>query len=191
MNKAVRGQIGNFSKKGDGFTMVELLMTLVILAITISLGVPALGSVIEKSRRETEIAEIYDSFKLARQYAINSNTHVSICGSRTGLTCDGGWDEGFLVYSHDSTDNEFINKQQTPLLYHYEPGERFEIQGNINRFTYRPSGVLKGRSGSLLYCPKKNTRKNLRRLVISKGGRLRIYDPDQIAKKSYLSEMNC
>lgn len=177
--------------KSAGFSLIELMVTLVIAAILLSVGVPSLAKFVSRARATKQITELVDSFQLARQYAINAKTHVTICGSSNGLVCDKGWQQGFIVFSHGGQSAEFLNKIDTPLLYHYKTGDDFSTQANIKKFTYRPAGILKGQSGSLLYCPEVDAEKYIRRIVVSRGGRIRIYDKNQLAKISYLSEMNC
>lgn len=177
--------------RGQGFTLVELMVTLVVGTILLSVGVPSFTKWVDRMKVLAETTELLESFALARQYAINAKTHVTVCGSLNGAACDGGWEKGFLVFVHGSAENEFVSRELTPVLYHYQTGDTFTTHGNISRFTFRPSGLLKGRSGSLLFCPKASGITDFRRIVVSRGGRIRSYTPEQVARLSYLSEMNC
>lgn len=174
-----------------GFSLIELMVTLVIGTVLLSVGLPAFMKLVDRMQVLAETTELLESFSLARQYAINAKTHVTVCGSLTGNECDGGWEKGFLVFVHGRAENEFINREVTPVLYHYQTGDTFTTHGNISRFTFRPSGLLKGRSGSLLFCPKSTGVTDFRRIVVSRGGRIRSYTPEQVARLSYLSEMSC
>lgn len=177
--------------KNRGFLLIELLITISIAGILLAVGVPAFSGFINRIKVLSETTELLESFSLARQYAINSNQHVSICGSTSGNNCDGNWQAGFIIYTHSSGKADYLGKAQTPLLYHYETGDTFTTKGNIRRFTFRPSGVLKGKSGSLLYCPKEKTAENYKRIVISRGGRIRAYDQSELKKINHLSPMSC
>ena len=177
--------------KNQGFTLVEMMTALVVGTILLSLGIPSLMKWVDRMQVLAETTELLESFALARQYAINAKTHVTVCGSLNGSECDGGWEKGFLVFVHGGAENEFINRTATPLLYHYQTGDTFTTHGNISRFTFRPSGLLKGRSGSILFCPKASEVTDFRRIVVSRGGRIRSYTPEQVARLGYLSEMSC
>ena len=175
----------------SGFTLVELLTTLCIATILVAIAVPGLSRWVDNAKIQSETTELLESFSLARQYAITARAYVTICGSSQGESCDGGWNKGFLVFIDKSDDNEFINRELTPVLYHYKTNDSFTTQGNIRRFTFRPSGLLKGSSGSLLFCPTSVSAKDYRRIVVSRGGRIRALTAAQVAQKSYLSEMTC
>ena len=178
-------------KKPAGFTLVELLMVLMIAAVLFSLGAPSFTNLIRETQMETDVREILDSFWLARRFAANSNLHVSVCGSSGGNACDSAWNEGYIIFSHSSTATEYINATETPVLYRYSSGENYTIQGNIRKFTFRPSGLIRGQSGSLLYCPNIDSSDNKYRIVVSRGGRIRVYDADKLATINYLSAMDC
>ena len=174
----------------QGFTLIEMMLTLAIVAVLFAMGSNINGWV-SKARVLSETTELLESFALGRQFAISSRNHVTVCGTLTGEACDSGWANGFLVFVSDGEDNEFINRELTPVLHYHQTRDTFTAQGNVRKFTFRPSGLLKGQAGSLLYCPKADKVSDYRRIVVSRGGRIRSYTPAQVAQKSYLSEMHC
>ncbi|MDX1694801.1 MAG: GspH/FimT family pseudopilin [Ketobacteraceae bacterium] len=178
-------------RRGRGFTLIELMVALAVVAILLTVATPPLTAWVDRMKVLAETTELLESFSLGRQYAINSRNYVTICGTTSGNQCDGGWETGFLVFVSDGTNNEFVDRRTTPVLHHYKTGDTFTTQGNIRKFVFRPSGLLKGRSGSLLYCPKSQAVKDYRRIVVSQGGRIRSYTPQEVAKKRYLSQMSC
>ena len=181
----------NQSRESGGFTLIELLTVLLIVAILLSLGAPGFTHLIRNTQVETDVQEILDSFWLARRFAANSNLHVTVCGSSGENSCDSLWEKGYIVFSHSGTASEFINNSETPILYRFTAGESFSIQGNIRKFTFRPSGLIRGKSGSILYCPNVNSEENKHRIVVSRGGRIRVYNANKLATNNYLSAMNC
>ncbi|MCG8673346.1 MAG: GspH/FimT family pseudopilin [Pseudomonadales bacterium] len=147
-------------------------------------------SLLERTRNTSEITTLMESFTLARHYAVNASSHVSVCGSSNGQTCDGAWQSGLIAYSHAAPKAE-PNEPNTEIIYQQKAKDSFDMIGNIRKFTFRPSGLLRGQSGSLLYCPKSNTEEAMSRIVVSRGGRVRVYSRTQLQKITYLSEMNC
>ena len=177
---------------GDsGFSLIELMAALLITGILLSVGMPAFGDFITRIQTLSASTELLESITLARQYAVSSHQYVSLCGSTHGSGCDGGWHSGVLIYSHDGSARHYQNPTETPKVIHYKSGPDTRLKANISSLTFRPSGILKGRSGSLLFCPKKNTDQHLLRIVISRGGRIRSYDKEALANISYLSDMRC
>lgn len=178
-------------KQVQGFSLIELMVVVVIATTLTAIAIPNFSDLVNRIRVNTQVSQLMESFTLARYYAVNSHSHVSVCGSTNGNSCNGAWDKGILAYSHTGATTELGDSEDTKVLYHHKVDDTFTMQGNIRKFTFRPSGLLRGRSGSVLYCPKHNTSDNLRRIVISRGGRVRSYTPNELSRIRYLSEMQC
>lgn len=77
-----------------GFTLIELVMTVAILGILISLGVPSLVDLVRDQRVKTVVGDLYSSIVYARSEAITRNANVVICTS-------GDWAKGWSVKTAD------------------------------------------------------------------------------------------
>jgi type IV fimbrial biogenesis protein FimT len=95
--------------KRHGFTLVELMVTVSVVAILAAVAVPNLQSFATKSGMNA----IKDDFAIAvqrsRLEAINRNTCVSVCQLQSGSTntCEtgaslGNWHQGWVTYINDS-----------------------------------------------------------------------------------------
>lgn len=83
-----------------GFTMVELMITIVIAAIGMALAYPSFTSVIRSNRVATSTNMLVSSFALARTEAIRSNRGAGVCPSTDGAACSGSdWNAGTLVFA--------------------------------------------------------------------------------------------
>lgn len=74
--------------------MVELMITIVVAAIIISLAVPSFTSVINSNRLSSPANELLAGLQSARATAISRNTRVVFCRSDDGATCStatGNW----------------------------------------------------------------------------------------------------
>ncbi len=79
--------------KSSGFTMVELLVTLVIAAISLTLGVPSFVSFVNKNELSSVSSELVSTLQDARERAVSSSLSVTIDQQTDGITCtylDGG-----------------------------------------------------------------------------------------------------
>lgn len=65
-------------KKKSGFTVVELLVVLAVLAIFFAIGVPNFMSWIPKYRLKSAARDLYSNMQLAKMTAVKSNTNCSI-----------------------------------------------------------------------------------------------------------------
>lgn len=86
-----------------GFTMIELMITIMVLGIVLGLGVPGFRDLVLNNRQASAVNELVTALQLARSEAITRNTAapsaVSICASDDGASCAGTWADGWIVYT--------------------------------------------------------------------------------------------
>lgn len=75
-----------------GFTLLELMATITILAILLGIGIPSLTAFIQNSRVTSQANGLVSSFHLARSEAIKRGAQVSV----TALP--GGFEAGWCVH---------------------------------------------------------------------------------------------
>lgn len=74
------------NKKQSGFSLVEILITISILVVAISLAAPPLTSFIENNRMTTAANNLVSAINLARNEAIARRTTTTIAGNGNGWT---------------------------------------------------------------------------------------------------------
>lgn len=78
------------SRRGNGgFTLLELLVTVSVLAILVALAVPSFTSVINANRLAAQSNEVVAALQMARAEAIKHNRRAIVCRSQNGTTCAG------------------------------------------------------------------------------------------------------
>ena len=89
----------------QGFTLVELIVTLTVAGILAAVAIPWMSSFIIRTRVSGNVNEFIAATMLARSEAIQRNGAVTICrstGAETGSNaCDTGasdWSSGWLVF---------------------------------------------------------------------------------------------
>lgn len=86
--------------RARGITLVELMITLAVLAIGMALAYPSFTGVIRSNRVATGTNDLLAAFNLARTEALRSNRGAGVCPSATGGACAGGdWNSGTLVFT--------------------------------------------------------------------------------------------
>jgi type IV fimbrial biogenesis protein FimT len=82
-----------------GFTMVELMVTLLLLAILLGIAVPSFRDASLSSRLTGYANDLVAGVQIARSEAIKRNLSVTLCASEDGATCaeDVGWEVGWIV----------------------------------------------------------------------------------------------
>ena len=64
-----------------GFTLIELMIVMVIVAIFVTVGVPNFQNLISDNRLSTQTNRLVSSLRLARSEALKLRTPVSVCRS--------------------------------------------------------------------------------------------------------------
>ena len=87
-------------KRSRGFTLIELMITLVLAAIILTLAVPGFQDIIRNNRAATQANELVTALGLARSEAVKRGARVSLCPSTDQASCTGGadWSNGWIVF---------------------------------------------------------------------------------------------
>jgi type IV fimbrial biogenesis protein FimT len=95
-------------KTQSGFTIVELMITLIIVSILLAVGIPSLKSFLQGNQLVAATNELLSAIHIARSEAIKLQTSVTICESTDGASCtDPGtnnWEDGWIVFVDSNSD---------------------------------------------------------------------------------------
>ena len=88
-----------------GFTLLELMVTIAILAIVAGIGVPSFIRTIENNRVQTAANNFFLSIIQARNEAVKRNAQVVLCKSDDGTGCvtSGDWEQGWIGFVSEDT----------------------------------------------------------------------------------------
>jgi type IV fimbrial biogenesis protein FimT len=89
-------------ERGKGFTLVELLITIVVISVLLATGVPAFLDFIKNNRLTAQTNELVSAIQLARSEAVKRGTNTIVCASSNGTSCSDNkddWDKGWIVFS--------------------------------------------------------------------------------------------
>jgi type IV fimbrial biogenesis protein FimT len=89
--------------KGHGFTLIELMVTLAIVGIAVSVAMPNFRSLVVDTRLTSHANEMLGALKYTRSEAVKRNARVTMCKSSNGTACaaTGTWQAGWIVFVDD------------------------------------------------------------------------------------------
>jgi type IV fimbrial biogenesis protein FimT len=98
--------------KSSGFTLIELIVAIAILAILVGLAAPSFLEALRRSQARSLSDDFLSALTYARQQAISTNQCVSVCmvadASAENPVCSTGgtdWERGWIVFANPSCDN--------------------------------------------------------------------------------------
>lgn len=133
-----------------GFTLVELAVTVAVLAIVATIAVPSFNNLIRGSRLTSSANEMVAMLQTARVAAVSKRTSVSVCPSTDGISCAAANGRRWIALSakegvlRDSVLNDAIAVTTSANL-----------AAASNKFTFTPNGfsaVGAATSGTIGMC---------------------------------------
>lgn len=90
-----------------GFTLVELLITIAIMAIALAIAVPNIET--GRSQAFNQSREFHQALTYARAEAVNRSREVMICPSNDATVaapvCGNDWEAGWVIFVDEDDDN--------------------------------------------------------------------------------------
>ena len=95
-----------------GFTLIEVLTIMLVVAILASVGIPSMSRMLEGNRLSANTNRLVSSLYAARSEAVKRNIEVVVCTRNVvGTACGDAttnWKDGWIVYV-DNTAKELLN----------------------------------------------------------------------------------
>ena len=89
-----------------GFNLIELMVTVAIVAILMSIALPSFNDAIERNRIAAAANDFTAAVNYARTEAIRRNSPAGVCATNTSTACVSGanWADGWIVWATNTSD---------------------------------------------------------------------------------------
>jgi type IV fimbrial biogenesis protein FimT len=131
----------------SGMTLVELMVSIAIVATLMAIGVPSYRYVTNANRIASEVNSLLSDMQLARAEAIKEGLPVTVCSSADGASCSGStsWSTGWIVFA-DPNNDQTVNNGEIPLRVQraFHGSDSFDADNSVNAVTFNREGFTFG-----------------------------------------------
>ena len=162
-----------------GFTAIELMITIAILSITVSIALPSYTTIVRNGVLAQHINSFYSALNMARSEAIKRGAPVSVCPSTDQAACAASgtqWEQGWIVFV-DSNNNHVVDGTDQVLWAERNLTAGYTLRGSSattlpSYFTMNPKGAPSA-TGQYVLCQAMQINP-ARAILVSMGGRISI-----------------
>lgn len=139
----------------QGFTLIELIVSVAIAGILLAVGIPSLQSLSERGKLNAQLSTLVSSMKLARSEAVAKSSPVILCASGDGESCRGSdqsqWEKGWFIFLDRNQDGDFdkgtgncLDTEDCVLRYSpsFEDSDKTLLRSLSNVATFTSEGTI-------------------------------------------------
>ena len=180
MHKTSVAKLGQPRGSQTGFTLIELMVVLAMVAIIAAIAVPSWSQLRTRNVLRTAINDFNSSLQFARSEAVRLNSPVTLCPSDDGVNCtDTEFQLGWIVRTGPAANaaGQVILQDTLPRI----TVQMDTTTAATRRITFLPNGLpSSGFAGATLeVCPEDASFTNLiRSIAINRTGRTTLSSPN-------------
>ncbi|WP_372862152.1 Tfp pilus assembly protein FimT/FimU [Psychrobacter sp.] len=146
------------NRNNKGFTLVELIVTVCVLAIIVTIAAPAIRTQLARMEAKRIQSQLENSLALAKAESYIRRQNIIVCLSDTGGRCHRDSDKTLLLFI-DKNDNNHFDAQVDSLVVQQSLNPKYSKLslrvGSRRHYTkfWGDSGKPRGHFGHIKYCP--------------------------------------
>jgi len=166
-------------RRDCGYTLLEVVVVVAIVAILANLSVPGLGATVRTQQGETLLNELARQMAFARSSAVTHGQNVTLCRDNGAGQCGSHWNSGVLVFVDNDSDGvldagEELLRQAGFRTVGTAATVKLRSFPNRQYVQFTPLGFTRGQSGSFTWCPPDGNTTMARQLIFTQTGRTRV-----------------
>jgi type IV fimbrial biogenesis protein FimT len=163
------------NRKEAGFSLIELVTTLSVLAIVLMIALPSFAAMLDGSRASSTDLLLTTSFAAARLQAVRDGAPVTVCPSADGRTCreDAIWSDGWILYQDAGRDDQ--PRTEDMVIQRFDGiGDGLRLRSTTGRahVRFQPTGWASGSNLSVRLC-RAGDNEFLGSVIVNNAGRPR------------------
>jgi type IV fimbrial biogenesis protein FimT len=162
-----------------GLTLIELIVSLAIIAVLFGIALPSFGDYIEASRASAAKSALLASLTRAASRAAISGEHAVLCPTDDGATCTGApdWTGGWIAFL-DTNNDRVRDAGESLILHELALAGKVRLRSTVGRtrIVFQPNGGNAGSNVTFTLCDGRGP-KRAETLVLNNVGRMRIGTP--------------
>lgn len=128
------GHSGGFPGRQRGVSLLELLITLAIVGVVLSLGAPSLGDLTRETRLKMVRDRLLTHLMLARNHSVNHASSTVVCPLLNDA-CGGvdDWSNGWMVFENHNPEDKPVALDPDDVLLAIHRGDPSHVQIGFHR----------------------------------------------------------
>jgi len=159
----------------NGYTLVEMLVCLAVLAMTATAAAPSVRGLLLDAARTREVNQFVQAVHLARAEAMKRHGVASLCpnaGTSQCAVAGTPWQQGWMVFANTDADSPAQRDAHEPVLRSYPAWDAGSINGNRPTLSFRAFGQS-GVTATFTFCDVRGST-HARAVIINQTGRPRV-----------------
>lgn len=180
-----------------GFTLYELLITVLIIGVVLTIGVPNMLAFNQNGRMTATANNVHSAFHLARSESSRAKSNITVCASSSSMgntpDCEGTWNQGFIVFVDEDGDLS-VDAGTDSVLRAFpavDDSITLAVENDATYFSYASTGLGRANVGGntavsrIVMCDERGTevsaggRSAARLFVVTPLGRAQIFNDNQ------------
>lgn len=171
----IQGGVG----RRRGFTLVELMATLVVMAILTALALPSFNGPLVGMRLSANASEFVDAISAARSEAQRMRSVVVICPRSSTGACapsPANWNSGWLIFVDSNGDDAFAATETRVRVHEPLDSRTSMAEAKMANIRIDPTGATIGITTGFrtIKLSDSSTRSVARYVVLGRAGRARV-----------------